>query len=572
MANRKPFVISSEGFHEELPTADSLDVGAIVINASGTGIDMNGKKITQVGDGTNAGDAVNKGQLDSAIISGGSVKEALFSEDQLDNTDGINALEAIWFAGQPAAGDTVVIKNGTLTRTYTFVANIGGESAATDVSRETSAATAMQRLVTRAMADAGNTEWNLYFENTEHIDLNSGGGIIDVVEKASASGASASRIYGTWATQADFRVLEFASGTGPTILPYYTTADAAASTSDPGYGRFGLRRQTSAITDGEIHLTLDTDNQWSWDSDVPQWNILSGPGSIPDATSASGGGVKGKVTFDSDKGLAVISGVAEAKLEASKGLQFEAGGGIGIKIGSTNELSVDGGGLNVEGVPTLFKIGASAVSANVTATNLGTLTAGSSSDAQLLHTHGNLASSSHGHSHGDLSGVSPDQHHSQVHAINGSDHSLTGATPGQVLTVLTGTTFGFAAPGAAPEAAKVENTQTTATDTTANADPVYINGDNTVGKARADTDSKARVTGVIRSGGGAAPTAVEVVSLGPCTGILGGGGVANTPYYLQATGGIGTSLPSGVARVICVGKAMNANDLWVDIIDYGKKV
>ena len=39
----------------------------------------------------------------------------------------------------------------------------------------------------------------------------------------------------------------------------------------------------------------------------------------------------------------------------------------------------------------------------------------------------------------------------------------------------------------------------------------------------------------------------------------------------QATGGIGTSLPSAGNRVIQVGKAENATDLFVDIIDYGKK-
>lgn len=570
MANRKPYVMHAEGFAVELPTTDSLDVGAIVINASGTGIDMNGKKITQLGDGTAAGDAVNKGQLDSAVVSGGTVKEALFCEDQLDNTDGINALESIWFAAQPVVGDTVVFTDGTLTRTYTFVADQGSESLDTDVSIETDAASAMERLVLRVNADSANTVWDLYFDDVEHGALNGGNGVIEVIEKASAAGASPSRIYGTWTTQASFQVLEFATGTTPTILPYYSSANATAATSDPGYGRFGLRRRVVDLIAGEIHLTLDTDNQWSWDADVPQWNILSGPGSIPDATSASGGGVKGKVTFDSDLGLAVTSGVAEVKLETDKGLKFETGGGIGIKIASANELSLDSNGLNVEGVPSQFKIGATAVSTGVSATNLDTLVAGSSSDAQSLHTHGNLSPTGHTHTHASTTGQTANDHHNQSHVLDGGDHTVSGLTPGYLLTALTASTFGFAAVPAAPEAAKVENTYNTATDTVANGDPVYFNGTSTLGKARADTDSKSRVTGIIRSGGGAPPTAVEIVTMGPCAGIL-SGATANTPYYLQATGGIGTSLPAGGNRIIQVGVAINATDLFVHIIDYAKK-
>lgn len=120
------------------------------------------------------------------------------------------------------------------------------------------------------------------------------------------------------------------------------------------------------------------------------------------------------------------------------------------------------------------------------------------------------------------------------------------------------------------EAQKVENSLVTATDATINGDPVYINGSNVVGKADAGVDAKSRVIGVIRTGAGPAGNTVEVVSLGKAAGVL-SGAVANTPYYLQNTGGIGTSLPGGGKRVIQVGKALNPTDLWVDIIDYGKK-
>lgn len=567
MALRKPFVLSSEGFHEEMPVADTLDVGSIEINASGTGIAMGGKKITNLGDGTADNDALNKAQVEALVASGAIFKEPVHSENQLVDgaSGGIAALEVLYFANQPAVGDTVVFDDGTNTRTYTFVTNIAGESVATDVSIETSAATAMQRLVTRMNADATNIWWHGYYSTAS--EFNGSNGEIHVIEEATPADAlSSSRIYGTWATQADAGVAPFSDGA--TAIDYNLGTAETLPSADPTSGRFGFSRAYASLVDGEVHLALDINAQFSWEASADQWNQISGSGAIPDATSGSGGGVKGLATFDSDKGLQVIANaVAEVKLEANKGVQFEAGGGLGIKIADANELSLDANGLNVEGVDANFKINGTAVSGTVTAANLDDLTDGSSADS--LHTHTGTSVSLN---HSDLGGVGADDHHNRQHDIeSASDHSTSGGVAGHVLTQTGATTFAFQAPGAAPEAPKLEDTRTTATDTTANGDPVYINGNDVVGKAQANTDSKSRVVGVIRSGGGAAPTSVEIVSAGPCTNVLGGSGVANTPYYLQAAGGIGTSLPSGHTRVICVGYALNANDLFVRITDYGKK-
>lgn len=122
----------------------------------------------------------------------------------------------------------------------------------------------------------------------------------------------------------------------------------------------------------------------------------------------------------------------------------------------------------------------------------------------------------------------------------------------------------------ADEATRVENTWTTATDTVAVADPVYINGASTVGKAAANDDAKADVIGLIRSGAGAAPQSIETVSHGRMAGVL-TGATAGAVYFLQATGGIGTSLPGGGDRVIQVGYALNATDLFVLIKDFAKR-
>jgi len=101
-------------------------------------------------------------------------------------------------------------------------------------------------------------------------------------------------------------------------------------------------------------------------------------------------------------------------------------------------------------------------------------------------------------------------------------------------------------------------------------DPVdWSTTNNRVEQSDAASDAKAKVMGVAKTAATAAQT-LEVVSHGPCPGIL-SGATAGTAYYLQAGGGLGTTLPAGGNRSIQVGIAMNATDLWVRIVDYGKK-
>jgi len=121
----------------------------------------------------------------------------------------------------------------------------------------------------------------------------------------------------------------------------------------------------------------------------------------------------------------------------------------------------------------------------------------------------------------------------------------------------------------ADEATRIEN-DFTATEIVAKGDPVYWNTTaDEFGKATAGTDAKAYVFGVAKVAIGAA-AAGAIVSYGPAAGVL-TGATPGAKYYLQAAGGIGTSVPGAGNRVILVGWAMNATDLWVQPIDYGKK-
>jgi len=191
--------------------------------------------------------------------------------------------------------------------------------------------------------------------------------------------------------------------------------------------------------------------------------------------------------------------------------------GLALDLDGTT-LQLGAGGVSVKGLPNLFEIGGSATSQTpgtgvVTATNLNTLTAGAASNADALHTHGS----------------SP-----------------------------------------ATEAPKVENTLTVG-EAIAVADPVYFtNTSNRIGKS--DTvDPKAYVIGIARTAQPTPGSTCEVVTVGPCAGILGGTATAGDRYYLQDGGGIGIALPGSGKRVIQVGIAINTTDLFVRIVDFGKK-
>lgn len=110
----------------------------------------------------------------------------------------------------------------------------------------------------------------------------------------------------------------------------------------------------------------------------------------------------GTVSLSYGNGLEVVSSALVAKAYTAHAITVDANGigvnltanrpiyfnsnAIDLRYGST--LGIDGSyQLKVVGVPSQFEIGGSATSANVTAANLGTLTAGVASDAGSLHSH-----------------------------------------------------------------------------------------------------------------------------------------------------------------------------------------
>jgi hypothetical protein len=219
------------------------------------------------------------------------------------------------------------------------------------------------------------------------------------------------------------------------------------------------------------------------------------------------------IDLDTNPGLVLNGTSPNKKLAAlpdpNGGVQINGASGLSVKLNGTT-LQVGGSGLSVKGLPSLFEVNGSAVDANVTAVNINTLVDGGNADA--LHSHAAASATS---------------------------------TP------------------------KVEN-DLPVNEAVLVGDPVYYtNTNNRVG--RGDTvDSKAKIIGVSRTAQAVVGNTAKVVSIGPASGVLSGAN-AGDAYYLATGGGLSNGLPGAAKRVIRCGIAMNGTDLFVALVDYGKK-
>lgn len=551
MAERKPLFMSDEGFSEQMdPSADSMTLGGLTL---GGDIAMGDNNITGMAAGVNDADAITKAQLDQAIISGGTTKEILLCPQQLNNTDGIYSAMLFFLANQPVSGDLVAITDGTVTREYAAVA--GGDV------QFAIGATVADTMANLAAAIDGDVlaEWGSGFSDA--LSSINTDGTIGIYMDATTVGVATMRVYGTFVTQADLQVVEYSDGT-TADLDYQNSTSSTAVTTDPGDGRSGFQSTQAELEAGELHYIRCTDETYSWDADDQVWHVSSGSASIPDATSASGGGLKGKVTADEDFGLVITSGILKIDLEPSSGLEFVGGdlaakadtaagieltaagigidlavsspglqfdgsgdlqakpapnggiqvtaNGIEVKLDDTPDtLDVDADGLKVVGVPLQFKINDVATGAAVTANNLDLLTNGSNADA--LHVH------------------------------SGAD-----------------------------EAERVE--KDIEVDSSFNAgDPAYwTSTGNRVSPADAGAVSTSLPFAVARLAQATVGQTAPFVSDGACIGVL-SSATPGTKYYLAAGTGLSAVRPGGAGnRIIQMGYAMNATDLWVEIQDYGR--
>jgi hypothetical protein len=326
---------------------------------------------------------------------------------------------------------------------------------------------------------------------------------------------------------------------------------------DDGGASLVLTRTTDADTGGapEMHQGVYVFVQEGTLGINTGWNVVTVDPIVVDTTPILWSQFTAAPTYDFAQGLKKDLNSVEVELDddadaatqgaagGSSGLEFDvdtaagqlrvavlpAGGlergatGLAVNLdGSTLQLDNGGAGtgVSVKGVPNLFEVGGSATSQTpntgvVTAANLNTLTAGVASNADSLHTH---------------------------------------------------------ASSPATEAPKIE------TDWVAGAAgvnewyPVYVDATTeAVSEADTDTATKCAVIGIANADA-AVSVAVGIVSAGLQAGaITGEGFAAGDRIWLATGGGLANVAPGGGKRVVEIGYAKNATDLFVKIVDRGRK-
>ena len=152
----------------------------------------------------------------------------------------------------------------------------------------------------------------------------------------------------------------------------------------------------------------------------------------------------------------------------------------------------------------------------------------------------------------------------------GQNAGLKARVDGTTIVINASNQLEAAGATSAEEAKKIENTFATSVVNLTPGKPVYVSAADTVDMADTDTDVHSRVIGVSRLAV-TAPASVEVVTVGLVPSVWAGSGVSGSPYYLANGGGLSVSLPAGAKRVIQIGVAKNTNDLIVRLYDFGKK-
>lgn len=625
---RKPlYMDQAEGYHGEMGNTDEVTLGKLTIDASGVGIDMNSHKITELADATSLGDALawgqNGAQLGTTTFTG-DVDMGHYSilnlATPVNPDDAVNKayVDALATGLDPHASSIAKVVSGL--GTHALKAGATGGGVALPMANEafdfkvhdpysatvvtvtfTNEATlaAVATTINNAMQSAFSDTFIYAVVNGANIDLydkwtgkKSRVNVSNVVEGTPGdlvgkTGISTGTVTGTGFTAAGSGVGK--TLTAPTNSASYNTIDGHTFASTGAAQRVLVASEggdevtpdvdngiyyVSALGNGSstsFTLTRATDCDQSSATEFHQgvytfvtagtvfkdtgWSCVTTDPITPDTTANAWAQFSGAPSYTYDQGLIKVVSSIQVDLDSSanaqgqgaptaarkSGLEFDAnsasgklrvavapnGGiqryqtspyGLEIKLdGTTLQLSGVGAGLSVKGVPAQFEINGSATSSNVTAANLGTLTAGSSSNADSLHTHSSLVATS-----------AP----KVMVPMNGTGGSV------------------------------------------AQFDPVYISGTNLIDKADTSPDAKARVIGVAQ--GVTTITAIQVVVTGIITGAVTGvsGAGFGVPVYLKNGGGLTTDI-TGVGyagkRVVQVGICMSADDLFVRIIDYGKK-
>jgi len=442
---RRPMYITAAGFVEEMASTDYLELGRLTMSGY---VDMASNKVKNLAQADTAGDALGWGQNASLV-----------------NLTLTGSVQADFDMGSHKITSLALCTSGNDAANKAYVDSV---AQGLDVKKSV-------RVIARS---------NITLSGTQTID----GVAVIAGDRVLVAGQTASADNGIYvAAAAAWSRAEDADGSTPS--------------NDLNPGAFTFVEEGTAYHD--CGFVMSSDELFTLGETAQVWTQFSRAGVLNPHNGLSLNGLD--IDVRPGKGI-VIDGSNDVSITfaTDHGLQFTTESGkdkLDLKLATANELEADASGLKVKGVPALFKIDGSAVSSNVTAANLGTLTAGTESSAEALHIHGTLE-----------------------HAF-----SAAGVSAG---------------------------------------DPVYQSGADAVGKSQASDDMKRWVNGIVRSAAGGV---AQVVSHGLAKGVL-SGATAGDRFWLQASGGIASTQPAAGNNLIQVGVAANATDLFVHIIDQGRRV
>ena len=557
MPDRRALIFEpTEYFPDQITSSDRLQMpgGFVVAGAAG---DMGSQKLTNLANGTAANDAVNYSQLQSLgggldpkgscrtktsapaswASSGSGVGKTLTAPS---NASSHNTQGGVLLAVDDRVmvdAESADVDNGIYT-----VTSLGNDvdtsfvlTRATDADENAEVTSGMYAFVTEG-DDAGTAwfvstadditvdttafAWEQFagpgsFTGSDGIDITSGAVSVDLATNSGLEfdGGSPNKLQ----VDADDGLQRTASGLAVDVSDF-----AGTGLEDDGAENLRLTAQGNGIAGGA-------------------GSVLS-----VDPDSESGGNLQ-PVSVGSN-GVAVdVSAIAGTGLEAdgSANLRLAAqGNGIAGGAGSTLSVQPDS------------TTGGNVIPVDVTANGVGLDVDDLDGDGLQADGSGRLGIELSASPGLQLSGTSPNK---TLEAYpDGSTIQINGSGQLEVIG------------GAVTEAARVENTLTTSAAVAAG-DPVRVSGGDTVAKAdAASPTSNARVIGVARTADAIGGNDIEVVSIGECAGVL-STATPNTPYYLGSGGGLSTTVPSGNVRIIRVGYAISADDLWVDIQDFGRR-
>lgn len=288
-------------------------------------------------------------------------------------------------------------------------------------------------------------------------------------------------------------------------------ADLAAGAS--AAAAYTFIEEGAAFADGGWVCTSDP-GQDIVGTSATVWTQFSGAGQINPGSGLGKAGNTLSVALAPNAGLQFSGGLLNTYLTGSGGLTSDANGmRLLYKAAGTvtQTLGSDANGVAVLGVPSLFTINGVATSANVTAPNLGTLTAGNSSLSDALHSHQSVLG---------------------ANACVGYHVCSTALTAG---------------------------------------DPVaWSPTNNTLVRSDATIIASSRVIGVAAQSG-AAGTTIPIVKRGIAQNVF-TGGTAGAPVFLNSGGGLTMTAPSGASlTLVRMGWLTNSSDLDVAPVFLGQR-